>query len=135
MAEDLQKSSLPVDENQQGFLWQSKTKLHWRVLKGIQSYEMQPRSIPFLWEISLAHIKRGYSGPGNDGGVCSSVAYVMSGGSPNSHCLLHYVLKFIMSIQEIILISQNSCLKIINSVFYVLIILFTNLLPLCLGFP
>ena len=32
-------------------------------------------------------------------------------------------------------ISQNSCLKRINSVFYVLIILFTNFLPLCLGFP
>ena len=31
------------------------------------------------WENSLEHITRGYSGPGNAGGVCSSVAYVMLG--------------------------------------------------------
>ena len=33
---------------------------------------------------SEVHYKRGYSGAGHAGGVCSSVAYVMSGGSLNS---------------------------------------------------
>ena len=41
------------------------------------------------------HYKRGYLGPGHAGVVRSSVAYVMSGGSLNSHCLLHYVQKFV----------------------------------------
>ena len=54
------------------------------------------------------HYKRGYSGPGKAGGGCSSVAYVMSGGSLNSHYLLHYVLKLCHEYsKEIILISQH----------------------------
>ena len=67
---------------------------HQKSDKGIQSYEMQQK-YPFNWEISLVHYKRGYSGPGHTGGVCSSVAYVMAGGSLNSHCLPRHVQMFV----------------------------------------
>ena len=119
-------------KNQWRFLWKDQVK-NFKKVYGVTKCNL--KVFLFWWEISLAHIKRGYSGPGNAGGVCSSVASVMSGGSLYSHCLLQYVLKFIMSIQEIIIISQNICLKRINCVYFVLIKLFINLLPLCLGFP
>ena len=59
----------------------------------------------FKWEISLVHYKRGYSGPGHAGGVCSSVFYVMSGGP--SILIVCYIMctSLYMSIKETIFIS------------------------------
>ena len=62
------------------------------------------------------HYTCGYSGPGQAGGVCGSVAYVMSGGSLNYHCLLHYVQKFVHEYLKNYLISKNMFERINNFV-------------------
>ena len=68
-------------KNQWRFLWKDQVK-NFKKVYGVTKCNL--KVFLFWWEISLAHIKRGYSGPGNAGGVCSSVAYVISESFLNS---------------------------------------------------
>ena len=115
---------------------QTKSEKQQQSQQNAQKNKKRYKSMP-LWENSLEHITRGYSGPGNAGGVCSSVPMWYLGAPSILKCLLRNVQKFYTWVYNIeinyVLISRRW--KYVLNDKHVYVFLFTKSFTFMLVFP